>query len=122
MATIWFYGLPLTDDIITAYAKKKQVIGVDDADTFFMAVEEASYELEMYDIIIPRVGVDLVDHKMHKMIVLHINESNETEYTSKDEERLRKLLGIEERGRWFRCIDHCDFDMLDVYVPPPNPA
>lgn len=121
MASIWFYGVPLTDEIINAYAMKKQVIGIDDADTFFMAVEEASYELEMYDII-PRVGVDLKDHQMRKMIVLHIDEPTETAYTSKDEERLRRLLGIEEEGRWFRCIDHCDFDMIDEYVPPAVPA
>lgn len=121
MTIIWFYGLPLSDETINSYVQRKQLTVFDECHAFITVVEEAGFELEMYDIL-PRVGVDLVDHKMHHIIVIHINEPNETEYTSKDEDRLRELLGIREKGRWYRSLDHCDFGMLDEYVAPPLPA
>lgn len=120
MSIIWFYGLPLSDEVINNYIKRKQLTVYDECHAFITTVEEAGFELEMYDIL-PRVGVDLNDHEMHHIIVLHINEPKETEYTSKDEDRLRQLLGIKEKGRWYRSIDHCNFDLIDKYVPPDLP-
>lgn len=121
MPISWFYGLALTDDAILAYAKSRQLPTWNDTDTFISAVDEAAYELEMHDIF-PRIGVDLVDHSMRKIAAIHVEKPNESRYTAKDEERLRKLFGIKEKGRWFRCLDCCDMSILDEYVPPPMPV
>lgn len=112
MPISWFYGLALTDEAILAYAKSRQHPTWNDIDTFISAVDEAAYED-----VSPRIGVDLVDHSMRKIAVILV----ESGYTAKDEERLRELFGITERGRWFRCLDCCDMSILDEYVPPPMP-
>lgn len=114
----WIYGLSIELKSMYEYALEKApecVRGKDKSKTSIAVVEKFGRQFKL--ILSTEVGYDVFDEELkpHLILVLHEEDFGFSNLRLEDEEFLRKELGIEEKGKWYRYVGAFNINLLEKY-------